>query len=385
MDESGSDDVLLLVLERVDSHVSLIRAAAVCRRWRRAIADAAFLRRYRSLHAPAVAGGYGYYFGGRHSRAGPVFAPSSPSVVDARHFSLDFLPGDAASWIVRDSRGSLLLLCRAEIKVFPSFFPDMVVCEPLTRHYRRIHPLADLADCRYFWQFYLIDGEADEAGGRISLSNFRVLCMFICHGFMHTAMYTMGSSWSEKSICHAAPYLYSTNFLGRAGGSRYFCVEGRTLVDLDCSTGNFTSSALPAIEDLDFDQDQERCNFFVTELQDDKPHIITMLNNTLKVFKRLDSGEWALAKSVLLPEVTQRLPGYKPSFFDSDQGMLARGSRLVILSPHFPESWQYSVDLETMEVELTTCDVKLTLYRCELPWPPALHTHLDRRCPALRN
>ncbi|CAO1939551.1 unnamed protein product, partial [Urochloa humidicola] len=50
------DDALGLVLERVDSHVSLIRAAAVCRRWRRAITDAAFLRRYRSLHAPAVAG-----------------------------------------------------------------------------------------------------------------------------------------------------------------------------------------------------------------------------------------------------------------------------------------------------------------------------------------
>ncbi|CAN6348222.1 unnamed protein product, partial [Urochloa humidicola] len=33
MDESGSDDVLDLVLERVDSYVSLIRAAAVCRRW----------------------------------------------------------------------------------------------------------------------------------------------------------------------------------------------------------------------------------------------------------------------------------------------------------------------------------------------------------------
>ncbi|CAN6361557.1 unnamed protein product [Urochloa humidicola] len=68
MDESGIDDVLRLVLERVDSHVSLIRAAAVCKRWRRAIADAAFLRRYRSLHAPAVAGGYRNCVGGLHSR-----------------------------------------------------------------------------------------------------------------------------------------------------------------------------------------------------------------------------------------------------------------------------------------------------------------------------
>ncbi|CAL4891376.1 unnamed protein product [Urochloa decumbens] len=381
MDESGNDDVLELVLERVDSHVSLIRAAAVCKRWRRAIADAAFLRRYRSLHAPAVAGGYGYGVGDRRSRVGPVFAPSSPSVVDARHFSLDFLPGGAASWIVQDSRSSLLLLCHWEFQVFPSFFPDMVVCEPLTRHYRRIHPPADLADVRYFWQFCLIDGEADEVGGHISLSNFRVLCMFICRGFMHTAMLSTGSTWSEKNICHAAPNFYSTNYLGRAGGSRYFCVEGRTLVNLDCSTGDFMSSALPAIEDLDFDQ--ETCNFFVTELRDGKPHIITMFRNTVKVFTRLDSGEWVLAKSVMLPEVTHRLPGYKASFFDSGQDILVRGPGFVILSPQSEswlsaESWKYSLDLETMEAELATCDLKPIVYRCELPWPPALHAHLDR-------
>ncbi|CAN6348215.1 unnamed protein product, partial [Urochloa humidicola] len=56
--DAMNDDALLLVLERVDSHVSLIRAAAVCRRWRRAIADVAFLRCYRSLHAMPVTGYY---------------------------------------------------------------------------------------------------------------------------------------------------------------------------------------------------------------------------------------------------------------------------------------------------------------------------------------
>ncbi|CAN6329603.1 unnamed protein product [Urochloa humidicola] len=375
MDESGSDDVLDLVLERVDSYVSLIRAAAVCRRWRRAIADAAFLRRYRSLHAPAVAGGYGNCVGGLHSRVGPVFAPSAPSVVDARHFSLDFLPGGATLWIVRDSRGSLLLLCHVEFEIFPSFFRDMLVCEPLTRRYRWIRPPADLADTRYFWQLCLSDGEADEAEGRISLLNFRVLCMFICRGFTHTAMLSTGSTWSYKSICHAAPNFYSTNYLGRAGGSRYFCVEGRTLVDLNCSTGDFTSLAFPAIEDLYFDK--ERCNFFVTELRDGKPHIITLFNNTLKVFARLDSGEWALEKSAMLQELTCGLPGYNPSYLYSNQDILARGSGLVIFSQLPAESWQYSVNLETMEVELATYDMHPMVYWCELPWPPALHAYLD--------
>ncbi|RLN28581.1 uncharacterized protein C2845_PM05G03550 [Panicum miliaceum] len=99
------DDVLGLVLERVGSHVSLVRAAAVCRRWRRAIAGAAFLRRFRSLHAPVVAGYYhntspwAHFLMGVDARTskGPVFLPSSPlTMVDARHFSLDFLPHGAA-------------------------------------------------------------------------------------------------------------------------------------------------------------------------------------------------------------------------------------------------------------------------------------------------
>ncbi|TVT99872.1 hypothetical protein EJB05_54725 [Eragrostis curvula] len=47
-------DALELVFKRVDSPVSLIRAAAVCKRWRHAIADPAFLRLFRSLHRPSL-------------------------------------------------------------------------------------------------------------------------------------------------------------------------------------------------------------------------------------------------------------------------------------------------------------------------------------------
>ncbi|CAO1939538.1 unnamed protein product [Urochloa humidicola] len=372
------DDALGLVLERVDSHVSLIGAAAVCRQWRRAIADAAFLRRYRSIHAPAVAGEF--HNGPWFSDEGPMFVPSSPSMVDARHFSLDFLPNDLGAWIVVDSRGSLLLLLLL-MDILGTGFPDMIVCEPLTRRFEMISPPAEhIKEGRSV----LIDGTATEVGGRISISNFRVLCMFHCSdGVMHTAMLTVGSSWSEKSICHAVPNFHSTKFLGHAGGFGYFCVEGRSLVILDGSTGDFTSSVFPAIGVLNFYMD--RCNFFVTELRDGKPCIITVSDITLKVFERLDSGEWALEKSVLLQEVTRGLPGYKPPFFYGDQDILTRGTRSVILSPRcevlcpqFTEKWRYSVNLETMEAERASCDMGLMVYRCDLPWPPVLHAHLDR-------
>ncbi|GJN03410.1 hypothetical protein PR202_ga20851 [Eleusine coracana subsp. coracana] len=54
-----TDDLLELVFLHVPSPTSLVRAAAVCKPWRRLIADARFLRRFHMLHRPAVAG---YHF-----------------------------------------------------------------------------------------------------------------------------------------------------------------------------------------------------------------------------------------------------------------------------------------------------------------------------------
>ncbi|CAN6198508.1 unnamed protein product [Urochloa humidicola] len=287
------DDALGLVLERVDSHISLIRAAAVCRRWRRAVADAGFLRRYRPLHAPTVAGYYhnpifhDFMIYAVRNDNGPVFILSSPSTVDARHFSLDFLPGGAGSWILQTSRGSLLLMFRdgnAGLG-FDIHSPNMLVCDPLMRTYMMVPQPAGFDNSCDFWGNFLIDGDTDRAGGCISMSNFRVLCMIIRDDVMHVAMFTLGSSWSNTD--HIAPMLQSPHFLGHAGGSHYMYVDGSMLIKLDGSTGDFTSSVLPAIED--WDQIYER---FLAEYQDGKQRIFTLLESTMKVFARLDSGEW---------------------------------------------------------------------------------------------
>ncbi|KAF8692305.1 hypothetical protein HU200_039914 [Digitaria exilis] len=366
--EALNDDALGLILLRVDSHVSLIRAAAVCRRWRGAIVDAVFLRRYRSLHAPAVPGHY--HNGSWRQDTGPVFDPSSTSMVDPSHFSLDFLPDGAGPWFVVDSRGSLLLLCDNRSLGFG--FPHMVVCEPLTRRFESIPTLAEPMDMACT---YLIDGVAIEAGGHISMSNFRVLCLFQSDGVVRNSMLTAGPLWGEPNICHAMPNLDSTISMGRAGGKRYFCINGSTLVELDGSTGDFTSSVFPDIGCLDFNIGM--CNFFVTQLQDGKPRIIAVVDITLKVFVRRDNGEWALEKSVFLCKATSVLPGYKLCFFYHHQVILTRGTRFIILSPLVEKTWPYSIDLETMEVKQATDDAGEIMYRSELPWPPDLHAHID--------
>jgi hypothetical protein len=67
-----NDDLLELVLLRIPCRVTLARAAATCRPWRRLISGAAFIRRFRSLHPPLV---LGHYYSGKRTS----FIPAEPS------------------------------------------------------------------------------------------------------------------------------------------------------------------------------------------------------------------------------------------------------------------------------------------------------------------
>jgi hypothetical protein len=143
-------DRLLLYL---GSPLDLIRAAATCKRWRRAIADEGFLVRFYAIHgAPRVAGRY-YVTDTQPpdvtgvlrwppQKPAAAFVPSSPAAVDGGRFSLDFLyvPPEEADHPRRryyydylrrrvrhnrcreivDSRGSLLLLTNGRRRESPS-------------------------------------------------------------------------------------------------------------------------------------------------------------------------------------------------------------------------------------------------------------------------
>ncbi|KAF8772336.1 hypothetical protein HU200_005874 [Digitaria exilis] len=70
----------------------------------------------------------------------PRFEPSlSTAGVDARHFSLEFIPVDDGTRYrrIKDSRGSLLLIALHSCKIGPR---DLIVYEPLTRRLEVIPP-----------------------------------------------------------------------------------------------------------------------------------------------------------------------------------------------------------------------------------------------------
>ncbi|RLN30720.1 hypothetical protein C2845_PM05G03450 [Panicum miliaceum] len=233
------------------------------------------------------------------------------------------------------------------------------------------------------------------AGARIGMSNFRVLYMFehyspetgldACTG---TAMFTAGSSGSPSWGSWTPRLnqgLANMHDLGRAGGSQYFYVQGRNLlVALDRSSGEFSHAVFPPPSenqgdgDGDFDLPMCRRLFYATDGRDGEPRIFTVFDETMRVYAKLGGGEWALEKSLSLPEATRGLPGYQDEFFFGQPrplDIVTRGPGYVILSPRILATWLVTVDLETMQVTLAAAaDTGAVINRCEIPWPPVLNS-----------
>ncbi|GJM99067.1 hypothetical protein PR202_ga16132 [Eleusine coracana subsp. coracana] len=80
-------------------------------------------------------------------------------------------------------------------------------------------------------------------------------------------------------------------------------------------------------------------------------------------------------------EATSALPGRKPHYFkDDDAVIIAADDAHVLLTP-YEETWLFSVELETMEVELDRVRNRYAgpAYPCKLPWPPALEQAMASR------
>ncbi|CAD6225296.1 unnamed protein product [Miscanthus lutarioriparius] len=419
------DELLDAVLLNLGSPLHLIRAAATCRRWRRAIADAGFLARSRALHgAPPVAGRYyvtdrlppnasGRW--GRPAKKPAAFVPSSPAVVDAGHFSLDFLyvppvDGDRARTMyyncssrirhsartmyyncsirirhsrsreIIDSRGSLLLLTSGPWDPW-RWSPDFIVCEPVTRRYQGIARPADLSHLWYLSAFLLDGGGAGDA-----MSNFRVLSVLYERGRSHyqfcaprACMFTPGSDGGWRISRHTmddgveVPDMQTIHFAGRTAGKVYWGMESSSVLVLDESTLKFSLLAFPA----PMQWPNRRTSFRVIGGVDggDTVRVVRMDGVDLVVFGQLlDSGEWVIERSISLRDATAELPGWKNWLFRLPASIVTADNTFMVLTPG-EKPWFFSVDLETMEVEnddVRNREVGPSSYPCALPWPPVL-------------
>ncbi|KAF8655711.1 hypothetical protein HU200_061034 [Digitaria exilis] len=249
------DDLLRLILLRLDSPRWLIRAACACRQFRRAVVSGgrAFLRLAASLHPPAIAGHYhfrGGWFGIAFVPSPPPSPPPPPPIYIGR-FSLDFLPRalvTTTNWEVVDCHGGLVLLRSCSFENMA----DLIVCDPLTRRYQGIHHPPNQPGDRCVGTSLLLDGD----DGDISVSNFKVLYQYKVlyqrgvYQRTHTCVFNtaadVGDGWSSlKHPVDEDDYYYMGHVAGRIGGSIYLSLTTGNVKVLDSATLKVSKVDMP--------------------------------------------------------------------------------------------------------------------------------------------
>ncbi|TVU00862.1 hypothetical protein EJB05_53710, partial [Eragrostis curvula] len=408
------DDLLGRVILHVGSLVNLVRAAAVCRRWRRAIADAGFLARFRSVNGAARVAGH-YYVPETQppyptNRPPPrrrqpekkptVFVPAAPSgaaVDDTGLFSLDFLPVtplvvDGRRWRpeIVDSRGSLLLLnCQPwPISDYTRLqrSPDLIVCEPATRRFQGIPRPPDFSRLYFLGAFLLPGGDA--------MSTFRVL--YVLYQY-NASSYSSGTArvflfgpgtesgwrlcWHTEDDDVKLPCVEKFSFAGRAAGRVCWGIETGQALVLDESTLDFSLVPFP---DHVLWPGQKTSFRVIGGLDEDDDHatvrVVRVGGQSLDVFYQMPgSSEWVVESSVQLRDAAAGLPGWDDKLLKEPARIVAAGDTFVVLTPA-EETWLFSVDLETMFLEREHERNRHVgqAYPCSLPWPPVLQACLDR-------
>ena len=405
------DDLLRLILLRLGSPLWLFRAACACKRWRRIVdgddRGRAFLRLASSLHPPAVVGHYQNNVGG-----GRRFVPSS-SLPAPSCFSLDFIPknvvtGTTEHWQVADCHGGLVLL--REGIGFPSDL--IIICDPLTRRYRRIHRPPGHGSWRsspgvaagyYSANIFLIDGD----DGNISVSNFRVLYRSDDDDDEYIGsqlyMFSMadGGDFGNWRVLRRSQLddRYRDGFgrvAGRVDGSLYLGLHAGVVTVLDKDKLEFSKVDLPPIRR----DDGERSTFAVvntgaaaagtdpTTSPPSSPPVVCIVHvhgQTLELFRRRQvvhgTGEWVLEHSIpKLSRETRRLPGYPDHkrFWWQTVEVIAGGTGFAILSAWVSDrgrsmTWLFSFNVDTMELQPVTNEAaycgKTMASTYTMPWP----------------
>ncbi|XP_037431030.1 uncharacterized protein LOC119297280 [Triticum dicoccoides] len=177
-----------------------------------------------------------------------IFVPSSSALaVNSRHFSLDFLPGgDSGSWKIVDSHHTLLLLVKKKTG-WRRCFPDLLVCEPITRRCQLIPRVEKMKYHPCIGVFLDMHGRRGaitwNGHATDTMSRFRVICVLYhefkgvsgnigtAKAFVFEEDWRRKRGWSVKQqqVTHK-PQIHlhgieSLHFIGRATFSLFWAME----------------------------------------------------------------------------------------------------------------------------------------------------------------
>ncbi|TVU00863.1 hypothetical protein EJB05_53711, partial [Eragrostis curvula] len=362
-----------IIVNHLRCHVSVIRAAAVCNRWRRIASTRgmSYPEWYRHDFSTCI---------GHYHAADPSFSPSRAQrhafvpvsrTINARHFSLDFLPigPGGRPWELVNGCGSLLLLAVQR----RGFFPDLVVCEPVSQRYVRIHPIPEMKYFRCLGAFL------DYRYNVIAMSSFTVTCVLSDHAagmdegvsvvtsrvYNHCAPPNpptrLQNGWNTwQAVARRGIHLrgaQSAHFAGCAWGSVFFGVEDDgTVFSVEKSSSKFSHFCLPE----HVRGSHHRSTFRFVEGARVYPNpvmarVVSVFGDELRVFvKRKNNNDgsinWTHENTLRLPEATRGLPGHKECYFSRTAKIITSSKDYVVLTP-VEETWLFSVELRTMQVE----------------------------------
>ncbi|KAF8776724.1 hypothetical protein HU200_003456 [Digitaria exilis] len=423
-----ADDLLELVLLHIPSPVTILRAGATCRRWRRMISNATFLRRLPpSLQSPYVVG---HYYAGMKTSL--VLKPSPPPGDESHQkmtiAAVDYvrrrvshgiiLPQDYKTHTMdlTDSHGGLLAFVRYDSTV--------VVYDPFTWEYREVYlPAAATAPApgRFstcLGAFFLDAGADDDTvTTRLSLLNLRMLCVCLVseserHGHDDeitslTAMAFVFSATENRWILlnstvlkqqddmspehkYNEPYVY--RFVGRMEGSLVWSVRGCKVIHVDESSGEFSTFTLPSTSDhsvrkfLMDDRWNLRLVGRVVDGGDAGIRLARIVGTSdLLVLRCVSAGGGGGGEVMVertanishLANMEARLPW---CFLETEEAVPA-GSVIVVVLPSGKCEWAFTTDVDTMELKRSGPKRNWRSGRLlphELPWPPPI-----RRVPVL--
>ncbi|KAL6611314.1 hypothetical protein ACP70R_039242 [Stipagrostis hirtigluma subsp. patula] len=341
------DKLLEVILRHVTSPRWSIHAAATCRRWRRIFTGLRF--RSNFFHLPPYVAGH-YHLLRTPSGGHPTFVPSSPAMgIDRRHFSLDFPPaGGGKSWKLVDSNRSLLLLAKKKGGWMRHCFPELLVCEPLTRRHRLIPRPAEMK--RHECLGLFLNGNCFNDN---NMSHFEVTCVLYESytgvsaevGTIRSCVYRRGrrNVWSWKlgrSAVMDGLHLNlqgkdSLQFVGRAGASSFWCIKDERPMRLICA--QYTRCTLVILPEHIQRLCVDPSAFQFVGGDDRTEHIACMDGEYLNLFARnyLRDGslEWMLENRLDLRMATRGLPGSKEEYFRnvSAKILTVSGRRIVLI------------------------------------------------------
>ncbi|CAN6334633.1 unnamed protein product [Urochloa humidicola] len=388
------NDLIELVLLRVRTPVCLFRAAATCMAWRRVVASAGFLHRFRAIHGPRLLLGH-YCINTKdmeHSTA--VFIPSPPR--PAKHLrqrlSLDFIPDHSPytythEQVLIDSRGGLLAFVQGNW--------DAVVCDPWTRQYKQLHfPWGEDDDCSYYFigAFLLAAAADDDASSGSPMSSFMLLCAYLVLDYTHDTLEAHSYIFSATQDCWLEPPAgfdtgprghWTSKWSCRAGGSIFWFDHDGYVLTLDENTSEFSTFKLPAAPDDDYKYSRAYLLYHNHNIRvvcggaESAVRIVCVADDNLEVLTRVrGASECTVERRVGLCQLAniEDRPDRSWRFVDTDtdttpaalleMGAFSQSSTLF-----------FSLDVETMKLQRLdnkTAGSAARMFPYEIPWPQTI-------------